>query len=346
MAQTLILKLVRLFAFVACVLGAGAAHAAGTVSVSGGILTFTASAGALNSVGIAKVGSTFQVIDNGDIVVPGNASCTQVTSNQVNCAGGTVTLARVFLADGNDAYWGPTAVVATEVWGGFGDDSIVTGGGADTLRGEDGLDTLHGMGGNDTFWGGAGADTINGGNDHDTLNGEAGYDDLEGGPGTDVINGGADSCTVSYLGATAAVSVNLGITTAQNTVGAGTDTITSCSSLEGSAFHDTLVGDGAMNVIMGNDGDDEIWGMGGDDWLFGDDNRRSGPGGTDELHGGAGFDALVGDGGLDVLFGEADGDTIITVGDGIQDFVDCGDGSDEIWPDGVDSWSSCESVKP
>ena len=44
-------------------------------------------------------------------------------------------------------------------------------------------------------------------------------------PATNVLTGGAGTDTVSYDSAWLAVTVSLAVTTAQNTVGAGTDTL-------------------------------------------------------------------------------------------------------------------------
>jgi hypothetical protein len=54
---------------------------------------------------------------------------------------------------------------------------------------------------------------------------------------------------VSYADAGSAVTIDLSVTTSQNTVGAGTDTITGIECLTGSAYNDTLTGDGNANTI-------------------------------------------------------------------------------------------------
>ena len=48
----------------------------------------------------------------------------------------------------------------------------------------------------------------------------------------------------------------MAITAAQNTGGAGTDTLSGFENLTGSAFNDTLTGSTAANVLMGLDGND------------------------------------------------------------------------------------------
>jgi hypothetical protein len=60
-------------------------------------------------------------------------------------------------------------------------------------------------------------------------------------PGNDVFNGTAGTNdTVSYENALAGVVVSLAISSDQNTVGSGTDTLVSIENLTGSAFDDSL----------------------------------------------------------------------------------------------------------
>ena len=83
------------------------------------------------------------------------------------------------------------------------------------------------------------------------LNGLAGNDTLNGGLGNDVMNGGAaGSDTASYADAAAAVTVSLAVQGAvQNTIGAGSDTLSNFENLTGSARNDTLAGDGNANIL-------------------------------------------------------------------------------------------------
>ena len=52
------------------------------------------------------------------------------------------------------------------------------------------------------------------------------------------------------------MTVSLAITTAQNTVGSGTDTLTNIENLTGSNFNDTLTGNAAANILSGLAGND------------------------------------------------------------------------------------------
>src|SRR6185437_11574059 len=88
---------------------------------------------------------------------------------------------------------------------------------------------------------------------NDTLTGDGGANILNGLDGNDTLKGGAGgSDTASYeIGATAGVKVSLAIATAQNTVGAGTDTLFNFENLTGTGFNDTLTGDGGANILTG-----------------------------------------------------------------------------------------------
>ena len=73
--------------------------------------------------------------------------------------------------------------------------------------------------------------------------------------------GAAGSDTASYADAAAAVTVSLALQgTAQNTVGAGTDTLFNFENLTGSAFNDTLTGNANANVLYGLAGNDGLSG--------------------------------------------------------------------------------------
>ena len=109
---------------------------------------------------------------------------------------------------------------------------------------------------------GAGTDTlvniqgIRGSNYNDTLTGN-GSSVLEGGLGDDHLIGQAgQSDTVSYEHATAGVTADLSNTGLQNTIGAGTDTLTNIANLAGSNFNDTLTGNSGANIFFGNGGND------------------------------------------------------------------------------------------
>jgi Ca2+-binding RTX toxin-like protein len=223
--------------------------------------------------------------------------------------------------------------------GGDGDDTISGGSGADVISGDAGNDSIGGDSGNDLLAGGAGNDTINGGDDDDTIEGGDGDDTLSGGNGTD---------TLVYATASSGVTVDLSVATAQSTGGAGSDTISGFEHLAGSAYNDTLSGNGGSNTINGGDGVDTISGAGGADTLYGDagndtlngnsgddllyggdgDDTLNGNSDNDTLYGGDGNDSLFGNDGNDTIYGEAGNDTI-RGGNGV-DTIYGGDGDDII----------------
>ncbi|MEX0166290.1 retention module-containing protein [Pseudomonas brassicacearum] len=166
-----------------------------------------------------------------------------------------------------------------------------------TLTGTTGDDVLIAGNGDNTLNAGDGNDILSAGSGNNTLHGEAGNDLLYSGAGNDLLDGGTGNDTASYAHATAGVTVNLGLLAAQNTVGAGTDTLTGIENLVGSNFNDTLTGDGASNRINGGLGHDVLNGGGGDDLLIGGL-------GNNTLTGGSGADTFqwqAGNSGHDVI---------------------------------------------
>jgi len=167
--------------------------------------------------------------------------------------------------------------------GGSGNDRLSGGSGSNTLNGGSGVDTAdYSVGvtaavtanlstGTATYNAGLATDAFNsienliGSSFADKLTGNSGANVIEGGAGNDTLNGGAGIDTVSYTSATAGVTVNLGIAVAQNTVGAGSDTLFNFENLSGSSFADTLTGNGGDNVITGRGGADILAGGGGND---------------------------------------------------------------------------------
>ena len=157
--------------------------------------------------------------------------------------------------------------------------------GSDTLAG---VENLVGTNGNDTLLGNTSANSLDGGDGDDVLNGRAGNDRIIGGTGT--------GDTVTYQGVAAAVQVSLALTAAQDTLGAGVDTITGVENLTGTALADTLGGNTAANTIMGGDGNDNLYyADAGNDTVLGEngnDSLNGGPG-DDVLNGGAGTDTVT-----------------------------------------------------
>jgi len=195
-------------------------------------------------------------------------------------------------------------VLAIEVRGLEGNDSITLGdgfsasAGQNTLDGGAGNDQITGSGGPELIVGGAGNDLLVGGGADDTFVGGAGNDRFDGGPGSD---------TADFSNSTRGVKVNLVRGTAK---GEGTDALAAIENVIGSHSRDQLLGDALANVLLGGDGNDLIRGGDGNDTL-------SGGAGNDNLDGSTGNDNLLGDLGNDLLAG----------GLGL-DLIDGGDGND------------------
>ena len=167
---------------------------------------------------------------------------------------------------------------------GGGNDVVSGGAGNDTLTGGTGSDIVNGGAGDDTFTFnfGDGADTVDGGAGNDTLNilGTAGNNTLdvifdgtaitqfEGGAVTSVeainanLQGGTD--TLTYVGTTAGVTVNLGAGTAS-----GFASVAGIENVAGGSGDDTLTGGNGVNVLNGGAGADTLDGGLGNDTLIG-----------------------------------------------------------------------------
>ncbi len=174
---------------------------------------------------------------------------------------------------------------AVTMIGTSGNDTLVGTKWADTILGLDGDDTLLGKGGKDVLCGNAGNDKLDGGRGNDILEGGFGADLMIGRRGNDQFNGGPGSDTVDYKDAPSAIAANLSKGRAR---GEGADRFFLTENLKGSAFGDTLTGNGGKNMLSGRAGDDVLTGKRGADILLGMQ-------GDDDLRGGAGSD--MGDGG-------------------------------------------------
>ncbi|XHR85236.1 MAG: beta strand repeat-containing protein [Gloeotrichia echinulata GP01] len=140
--------------------------------------------------------------------------------------------------------------------------------GDNILTGNSGNNILSGGGGNDTYvfvaTSALGTDTI-----------------------TETTTGGTD--TLDFTGTTAAVNVDLGVTTSQ-TVNSNLKLIFSANNVienvTGGTGNDRITGNTLNNTLIGGDGNDQLQGLGGDDVLWGGN-------GNDILTGGTGNDTYL-----------------------------------------------------
>ena len=246
-----------------------------TVRVSGTRIVFEGDGSA--SVATVSLAGTVYTFTDTDTITRG-AGCAQVNAVSVTCdaAGLGIQSLRFLLGGGNDTLTvNPTT--PTSIEGGSGDDAIAGSAGAsdvvtygtapgpvtvtlatpgvaqDTLNaGDDTLTGIEGITGGDsgdTLTGNSGANVLTGGLGNDTLLGAGGDDTLAGGTGTD---------RASYADAASGVSVDLSLSGAQDTLGAGNDTLSGIEDLTGSAQGDVLAGSSAANSVQGGNGNDDI----------------------------------------------------------------------------------------
>ena len=193
------------------------------------------------------------------------------------------------------------------IWGGKGNDTIFGSLGNDLLCGGPGADLVHGGRGNDEVDGGAGdgdraigdlgddkvvggagagdevagdlgIDIVNGGSgNEDLVHGDYGWDRMSGGAGKgDIASFATDVASANGAGVWASLAKH-------RAYGDGHDKLFGFESIEGSAFRDTLSGNGQANVIDGGPGDDQLIGAGGADTLQGgqgSDGCKGAKGGT------------------------------------------------------------------
>jgi Ca2+-binding RTX toxin-like protein len=273
-------------------------------TVSGGagidILNFTDS-----GVGTGELGHVSGV----ETVVLGDAAASITVADGLVAAGQTLTVTAAALTGTNALVWDGAAETdgTFTLTGSNQADTLIGGGGDDSIFGAVGNDSIVGGGGNDTINGAKGWDTILGGEGNDILTGATGDDSLDGGNGID---------TASYSISTDGVTVNLttgvgGSTIPTPGVGSGTDTLVNIENVIGSAYNDSLTGDGGANVLTAGTGNDTLAGAGGSDTFVFDLNLTV----ADVVDGGLGNDELdytdVGGGATNELNGVTGVETIV-----------------------------------
>jgi serralysin len=231
-----------------------------------------------------------------ELVYTGTGTFTGVGSAQANVIRGGALRDTLIGGGGDDTLYGG-AGAANELYGGTGNDTYMLEV-ADTIieNADQGVDTVitsvltaYNLGANveNLTYAGAGAFTAGGNALDNVLTGGTGADILRGRAGNDTLVGGAGSDTADYSLAAAAVTARLDAQSASNDGDGGVDTFSSIENLTGSAFNDTLIGDGAANVLSGGLGRDVIIGGAGADIING------GSGVPNELYGGTGDDTYI-----------------------------------------------------
>jgi CSLREA domain-containing protein len=175
-----------------------------------------------------------------------------------------------------------------------------------------GTTAINGTGnaGNNVLTGNSANNTLSGLNGNDTYsfvaNSALGTDTI-----TETATGGTD--TIDFTGTTAAVNVNLGVTTSQ-TVNSNLKLILSANNVienaTGGTGNNRLTGNTLNNILSGGSGNDQLQGLGGDDSLWGG-------AGNDILNGGIGNDSLWGGLGDDILTGGVGNDKYLFQSDSV-----------------------------
>ena len=220
--------------------------------------------------------------------------------------GGTDKLVNINFIAGSgfsDTITGSSALIWEVIEGGAGNDTLDGGAITDLVNFSNGnfvgyeyagaavsvnlaLGSAAGGAGNDSL---ANFNAVEGSAYNDTLTGSDTalmVELFQGNGGNDSIDGAGGIDQARYGYSPAGVNANLGTGTASDGHG-GTDTLARIEQLYGSAFNDTLTGDGNANLLEGVAGNDSLSGGAGDDTLLGGV-------GQDTLTGGMGNDSIDG----------------------------------------------------
>lgn len=261
----------------------------------------------------------------------------------------------VELDDGADSFTTTNAItLGITVDGGSENDTITTGGGADSIIGGTGNDRLNGGDGADTVYGGSGNDSLYGNGGKDQLYDELGKDSCYGGSGNDTLHAdyhatdadlydGGDGTDMMKYGEYSNLRL-VGVTITND--GVANDGIVNGFKASDEKdnvlpniedFYAThkddrviLTGNG-KNYVYAGPGNDYVSSGGGDDtvYLYY---------GNDLIYAGDGNDTVYGDWGDDFLYGEAGNDSLIggfgndiIAGYAGNDFISGNDGKDSLY---------------
>jgi Ca2+-binding RTX toxin-like protein len=200
-------------------------------------------------------------------------------------------------------------------------DSVFGGAGNDTILTGDDDDTIFGGIGEDLIDAGFDDDSVFGGDGNDTIVGSEGNDTIEGGAGNDLIFGGLDPNTVYELGDDTATGAQIS-SIYDITDDLDPDPDNNRDLIYGGAGNDTMFGQDDADMLHGGEGEDLLYGGIDNDSLYGgaDNDTLLGEHGDDALFGGTGNDSLDGGIGNDTLDGGT-GTNTLTGGNGNDTFV-------------------------
>ncbi len=225
----------------------------------------------LTLTGSSPINGTGNELDN---IITGNAA-----ANVLDGAGGNDTIDGsrgadiihggsgfddLYGGDGNDFI---DFTGASDVDGGAGND-VIFGGAIGVLYGGDGNDQITGGTGDDTIDGGTGDDFISTGGGTNHVSGGAGEDVITGQGQMDYVNGGEGIDTYSADLRLGPIAIDLSAGTLR-IFGSIAGYLTGIENATGSAYADTLIGDGGANILQGGGDNDVLNGGAGDDQLMG-----------------------------------------------------------------------------
>lgn len=218
---------------------------------------------------------SYSLRDSGDVINEAAGAGTDVVLSYLasHLLGANVENGRIMLAS------------AANLTGNSVNNLLYTGAGSNIIDGGAGIDTVSylygvtasggvqvnlattvaqatGASGSDTL---RNVENLTGSARNDTLTGNGSSNTLEGGAGDDVLDGAGGTDSVSYRSAGGAVIVSLALVGKQATGGAGSDTLSNFENLLGSAYADTLTGDGSNNLLDGGAAADRMTGGVGND---------------------------------------------------------------------------------
>jgi hypothetical protein len=302
----------------AIALAVPAAASAGTLTISGGVMSYVAAPGEENYLSIYADDdpNVLRVGDSVPIVFGDGAAgvCTGDEFDQTMvCPRPTRFVAD--LGDGDDGFsvvdLDDVLDLPVEIDGGPGDDNISGGIAADVLRGGPGNDLVIGFDGDDQLFGGDGNDRLGGRRGNDLVDGGEGDDNLidsliaeDSYDGADTYIGGPGNDELTYYLRFDPIRVTLDGVGNDGGVGEGDNVGSDIETIGGGQGDDVLVGDDGPQHLYGSGGNDVLIGHGGNDRLDGND-------GADSLEGGAGADRLEGGCHDDVLDGGLGQDEIL-----------------------------------
>ena len=223
--------------------------------------------------------------------------------------------------------------------------ALIGGSAADVLRGSWTNDALAGGAGNDTLIGGFGSDTVEYSNANFQAESPANrvaptgavspyaVDTSATKSGTSTT--GTPDLSVTTVGSTAGITVNLDyssltngtsssaitLTSATGTGSQGTDTLYGIENVDGTGGNDVITGSAVANQLAGMKGDDTLKGGGGDDQLMGGSGNDilDGGAGADSMFGGLGNDTFVVDNPFDVV--KENSSHSVPLSDGMASFL-------------------------